>query len=318
MRLIFPFQIVVNELSLEAQYPSFSASLEGLRYFADLCYRMRNHGFGKLLISRELFQAIVYDRIPLSHCLNLISERDLRLQLKDLLINSDTIADDIRTTADFECRFHGRMAIGLGIAHSMDARMPTVSFTGHPDFSVSDISVSWLSLENIEHEYDAIVKTYQNETQITAPVEQEWRDLFRSVFSSGVLLLEKAAEAFPFLSFSEPAIEALKNMSGNDALFQNVCITLEGLNRAMLFIRDNGGDYMLHLKTNILPVKEDESDSVHKDRRLCNERRFKWPDGQQRYCFPHKTFGSNYRLHFCPDLTTHTVYVGYIGVHLPL
>ena len=318
MRLIFPFQIIVNELSLGAQYPSFSASLEGLRYFSDLCYRMRNHGFGKLLISRELFQAMVYDRIPLSQCLNLISERDLRLKLKDLLINSDTIADDIRTTADFECRFHGRTAIGLGIAHSMDTRMPTISFTGHPDFSITDIPVSWLSLENIEHEYDAIVKTYQNETQITASVEQEWQALFRSVFSSGALLLKKATAAFPFLSFSEPAIEALSMMTGNDALFPNVCITLESLNRAMSFVRNNGGDYMLHLKTKLLPVTEDESASVHNDQRLRNARRFKWPDGQQRYCFPHKTLGSKHRLHFCPDQTTHTVYVGYIGVHLPL
>ncbi len=289
-----------------------------MRCFVKLCFRMKKHGFGKLLISRELYQAIVYDSIPLSKCLYMITERDLRVGLIALLNQSDTLAEDIRTTADFECRFTGRMAIGLGIAHSMDARMPTISFSDHPDFSATDIPVSWLSLENIDHEYDAIVKTYQKEAQISASAEKEWQDLLRCVFPNGALLLENAAEAFPFLSFSEPAIEALKNMRGNDALFPNVCITLESLNRAMSFIRDNGGDYMLHLKTNILPVKEDESRSVHNDERLRDARKFKWPDGQQHYCFPHKTFGSNYRLHFCPDKTTHTVYVGYIGVHLPL
>lgn len=58
----------------------------------------------------------------------------------------------------------------------------------------------------------------------------------------------------------------------------------------------------------------DESDTVKRSPNLRRQRLFTGPDGVQRECFPHVLLGG-LRLHFC--FARHTVWVGYLGPHLP-
>lgn len=59
-----------------------------------------------------------------------------------------------------------------------------------------------------------------------------------------------------------------------------------------------------------------ESTTTNNNPRLSAQRWFKLPDGRKEYFEPHIKMG-NIRIHFFPDNNNHTIYVGYIGPHLP-
>ena len=61
-------------------------------------------------------------------------------------------------------------------------------------------------------------------------------------------------------------------------------------------------------------IASDESESTHN--RYPLSRTFHW-DGVPRECWPHLKHG-RFRIHFSPDFPDGKLYVGYIGVHLPL
>lgn len=60
-----------------------------------------------------------------------------------------------------------------------------------------------------------------------------------------------------------------------------------------------------------------ESSSTNKSPKLNTYRWFKLPDGDSRYFEPHIKMG-DFRIHFFPDDNSHTIYVGYVGPHLPI
>ena len=60
-----------------------------------------------------------------------------------------------------------------------------------------------------------------------------------------------------------------------------------------------------------------ESTTTNNNPKLSALRWFKLPDGRKEYFEPHIKMG-NMRIHFFPDNNNHTIYVGYIGPHLPV
>ena len=61
-----------------------------------------------------------------------------------------------------------------------------------------------------------------------------------------------------------------------------------------------------------------ESESVRKNRKLCEERRFRSCSGTSELFLWHARFGSNGRIHLRFDPEKYEVEIGYIGRHLPL
>ena len=62
----------------------------------------------------------------------------------------------------------------------------------------------------------------------------------------------------------------------------------------------------------------DESDTVKNDNKLKSYRYFTLPNNLGgKYCYYHIKTG-DFRLHFYPDVSSHKIYVAYIGTHLPL
>ncbi|WP_157674125.1 hypothetical protein [Endozoicomonas ascidiicola] len=74
-----------------------------------------------------------------------------------------------------------------------------------------------------------------------------------------------------------------------------------------------------HLATCGLSAKvSGESPSVNNDPRKRKEREFWLPKGVKVNCQNHVTLPDGYRLHFYPESSEKTIYVAYLGAHLPL
>ena len=60
-----------------------------------------------------------------------------------------------------------------------------------------------------------------------------------------------------------------------------------------------------------------ESDTIRNDKTLKSYRMFQLPNGETEYFEMHIKTGE-LRIHFFPLEAEHTIYIGYIGSHLPL
>lgn len=131
--------------------------------------------------------------------------------------------------------------------------------------------------------------------------------------SSGQDLWEKRSILFPNLIFCE-AVKAQLYMDPEKFHIMKIMERLKGLQSYFEHERDRYDPARLgmHART--------ESDTVKQDGELKKYRKFKLPDGEERYFYDHIGFTGKFsggRIHFLPDTANGICYIGYIGRHLP-
>jgi hypothetical protein len=139
--------------------------------------------------------------------------------------------------------------------------------------------------------------------------------------ASGKQLWAERLQLFPVLQFCGNAPAQLYNWSGGDNLIIHIRETLQILNSfTEKWQEGDFPDYAHHLLRDVgLTHKvSGESYSILNNPKKKRLREFWLPSGEKAVFEHHIKLPNGYRIHFYPDIKTKTIYIGYIGVHLPL
>ena len=132
------------------------------------------------------------------------------------------------------------------------------------------------------------------------------------LISSGTELWNKREELFPHLIFCESVKKQLEEA--------RVSMQIQTVMNRIQILEDYFATYKGEFdKEKVGYGCRYESESVQKDERLRNMRKFKTPYGEDVFFYWHISFPGNYpgRIHFLPDAKHNMGVIGYVGKHLP-
>ena len=139
---------------------------------------------------------------------------------------------------------------------------------------------------------------------------QKQRD--KLLISSGTELWNKREELFPHLIFCESVKKQLEEA--------RVTVQIQTVMNRIQILEDYFSTYEGEFdKEKVGYGCRYESESVQKDERLRNMRKFRTPYGEEPFFYWHISFPGNYpgRIHFLPDAEHNMGIIGYVGKHLP-
>lgn len=131
--------------------------------------------------------------------------------------------------------------------------------------------------------------------------------------TSGQDLWEKREKIYPNLVFCENT----KAQLFEDSEKHHIFAIMKKLQRMQEYFSTCGNAY--NPKDLGLDART-ESDTVKSDSDLKDLRKFRLPNGEEKYFYDHIGFTGKYkggRIHFLPDNINNKCYIGYIGKHLP-
>ncbi len=126
---------------------------------------------------------------------------------------------------------------------------------------------------------------------------------------------------FPYLTYCGKVQEQLLGWSASNSVLGQVLESLTALNTFCEQWNNGSIKEYTHerLRASGLNHKiSGESESVRKNETLKKERIFWLPDGRKAFFENHIKLTQGYRIHFYPDPSLRTIYIGYIGKHLRL
>ncbi|MCI5180345.1 MAG: hypothetical protein D3911_13670 [Candidatus Electrothrix sp. AW3_4] len=153
--------------------------------------------------------------------------------------------------------------------------------------------------------------------------EQEKARLQEKVQSrilSGIDLLEQSNTLYPCLCFCGKSEAQLKSWFYPISLLEQVKDALDILNIFAEHRRTGSIPKYTHDTLRQLGLKNEvsgESGSVRKNPKLKKAREFYLPTGEKFFFENHIKIGQEIRIHFFVQPKSHTVFIGYIGKHLP-
>lgn len=130
--------------------------------------------------------------------------------------------------------------------------------------------------------------------------------------TSGQDLWDKREKLYPNLVFCENVKEQLFD----DSEKYHILAVMKRLQRFQEYFSSCGS---LYDPAELGMGARTESETVKSDTELKNLRRFKLPNGDEKYFFDHVGFTGKYsggRIYFLPDNANNRCYIGYIGRHL--
>lgn len=191
------------------------------------------------------------------------------------------------------CAIMDSVAVGLPSADVWDKDRITVKFQELlPDESWSDVVEEIDNLTRLLH---------------ANPIFQRHQEQWMQETDLGSLWA-KRDQVFPALSFGPGVEENLRQEVNNLPIITRKLLALE---RAAAAWEGGPAPDWPGQVTN-------ESDSVHRNRKLLAHRHFRSEDGTTQLFTWHARFGSGGRIHLRFDSNTRRVEIGYIGRHLPL
>jgi hypothetical protein len=315
---------IFNELSTRP-FASIYKAKEGLETFIRTCAKMRDLGFKTIRLHESignLYQLQIAPGYLVSQWLKDSKvDDDLKDSFRDIifyspLINDDEpIAKERNTLSEFKIMVGDdvKLANGLGVAYLLETLC--ISFLSHDLWDTEEI-------KNIEHRY---LKEDSSEVTKTIVVKHASRQAHlakhkawfekkkRERLQKSRDLWEKRAEFFPHLILCGEVEKQLTKLGIQSKYFDQIIDKLKQLNQyAKEWIE---GSYSVQrLREYGLDVSGESSSTIRKYGKF---RQFRLPNRERKLFEDHIKTG-DLRFHFYPDNETKTIYVGYIGKHLPI
>ena len=201
-------------------------------------------------------------------------------------------------------------ALGLGMSYLWDA--PAVSLDGDERFQGDTVTVLFTSLGDTgvltEEKVEVCCLSCLPQVEsrrgwIVSRIQREVR--------TGEDLYRRREALLPNLLFCDDAPGQLRDLSGREPYFQQVC-------RHLLVLNEYVGGWQGGTFSMAGITWSDESNETLNHLEYGRRRRFTCPDGsEQTFSLHTKPSGGNVRIHFLPVQEKRQAYVAYIGPHLP-
>ena len=163
--------------------------------------------------------------------------------------------------------------------------------------------INLYSLEVYEKYYPVFIKERNSLLKRALDLFSQWRNLF------------------PYLAYCGKVQEQLLGWSTSNTVLRQVLESLTALNTFCEKWNDGSIQEYTHERlraTGLNHKVSGESESVKNNETLKNERMFWLPNGRKIFFESHIKIAQGYRVHFYPDTSSRTIYIGYIGKHLRL
>lgn len=244
-----------------------------------------------------------------------LHDRQVSKDLKEkflTIISSSPLIKEEELKARFEnenCLYKGRL--GLGIKAAFIYESLCVNFLTEACWNVSSLQVQHEYWENEEIKTaEESIPCFANKFHIAS--HREWiQNKPLGKVKSGEELWDKKEEFFPHLFFCISVKQNLRTL-GFSTNLTNIIERLKVLDS--VGAEWKSGDF------NYETINQTQKITIHPETPLTLDnysamRCFRLPDGRREIFSLHVITG-NLRIHFYPDHTSHSLYIGYIGPHL--
>ena len=309
--------MILNELSLQTPAPNISVARKWMSGFVQtiLCIKSQAGRQASLRTQYNFHSTLLASDYPLQRWLN-DSEVDREEQrfIKTLATKSPFSQDIVNlevqeiesNLAACEFRYQGNIAIGLGIAFTLDTI--AVSLLSDNCWDCSHLNVDVISAD-VDDESLSVVRHTSRREHLHAHIG--WiKTIIQDNLIDGAALWNKRSELFPNLQFCDSVKKQLENLRIGDSMLPPI--------RKKLFELQNYSETWLvgGFNAELIGCKATpESEATLK--KYLQERTFLCPDGQNRIFSWHvRLTPLPWRIHFYPEHQSQII-IGYIGSHLP-
>lgn len=233
-----------------------------------------------------------------------------------------TDEDALRDVDLFDVRLHGGTVPLPALRAAAWRDAPVISFPTRGPWDTTPLGVVVETLRpegNIEESEGQIDNFY--DLSSIASVEDRIRSERIAALRSGRQLLEECASIYEHIVFCGKSKEQLAEWSHSLTVLNQVKDSLSALeNFAEAWEGGKTAAYSHEalIAQGLRHQVSGESAPVTGNPRLRKFREFWLPTGEKAYFENHVKLAKGFRLHFYPDARNRTLYVGYIGPHLPL
>lgn len=232
-------------------------------------------------------------------------------------------SDDIARNSDlFDAHLPGSQTSLPALLAASWNKSPLLGFPTRSPWNQSPIEIILKQLDENDEIVDSrVFITNLYSLQVFQNLKSEIQAQRINLIKSGKELIEKQSILFPDLSFCGKAKEQLENWSHSIKILLQAKESLVILNSFSERWQNGELSEYTHETLRGLGLNHDvsgESTTVKQKSTLRKKREFWLPTGHKKLFESHIKLSSGYRLHFYPDPKSRSVFVGYIGPHLPL
>jgi hypothetical protein len=311
--------IILNELSQQTLAPSILVARQWMFSFIQTIISIKSQtGIqASLRTQYDFYAALLALDYPLQRWLNDNEvDREERRFIKTIATKSpfsqDIVNPEVQEIennhATCEFRYQGKIAIGLGIAFTLDTI--AISLLSDNCWDCSHLNVDIISIDEDE-ERIAIVRHTSRREHLQDHIE--WIEQTVSIQGNlidGVVLWDRQYELFPNLQFCDSVKKQLESLRIGDQMLKPIIKRLFDLQKYAASWTRGGFDSD---QMNCKATPESEATL----QKYSQERTFLCPDGQKRVFSWHvRLTPLAWRIHFHPKQQGQII-IGYIGYHLP-
>jgi hypothetical protein len=309
--------MILNELSLQTPAPNILVARQWMSSFIQTILSIKSQAGGQasLRTQYEFHSTLLASDYPLKRWLNDSEvDREERRFIKTLATKSPFSQDianlevqEIESNvAACEFRYQGKLAIGLGIAFTLDTI--AVSLLSDNCWNCSHLNLDVVSID-ADDENVLVVRHTSRKEHLQDHIE--WiKGIIQDDLIDGAALWDKRGELFPNLQFCDSVKKQLENLRIGNSMLPPI--------RKKLFELQNYSESWLvgGFNSELIGCKATpESETTLK--KYSQERIFLCPDGQNRIFSWHvRLTPLPWRIHFYPECQR-IIIIGYIGSHLP-
>lgn len=248
-------------------------------------------------------------------------ERTLRTFFRTVLTKTpafEDVPDEFTGTCDFDLFFGGRQiwpgpnAEIPAFLVSLQNTLPSVALNTGAFSGKRNLAVEIQELDergNLTHcsETLAVATDSAGVESLRGTITER---LVREL-TTGRAILEAQRDLWPAISFSVEAREQLERIDVRTDLLVGSLMRLHTAFTRCVLSGTTALQNEYGSRKSIIMTESETVKNMH-----MKTRTFHWSDGS-RVCLPHVRLNLQYRIHFLPDFSTRTLFVGYIGPHLP-
>ena len=309
--------LTFNELS--AQTTSLSSQFDAQQLileFATFCQKLnKTNVVDDIIFPSDFYSMALYDGYGLSQWLfdKNVSQQH-RQFFKRFLDKYRNSFDRNSTEGEFSVSIDGEVHNSIGCAFALERGHTLFSLVTHDFWKSNSISGNYFFF-NQSGEFQSEPRTINNINTITPEkdIADFQREKILEEISSGQDLWELREKLYPNLILCDN----VKDQLYHDSEKFHILAVMKRLQHLQNYFSQH------HEKYDPCELGFDartESQTVKTNSDLRDKRKFRLPDGTEKYFFDHIGFAGKYsagRIHFLPDCENQCCYVGYIGQHLP-
>ncbi len=298
-------ELVLNELSYAVALSESQAKSWYDNLFIEICLKTQKEFKTKLnlqhSLSPKLFQ--FHESYSFEKWISELEKDD-----RSIILSMLTSEPFIQNYPYY--KFNDEEGMGLGYAFENDGVL--ISFLSNNFWKSLNLAIvcESLSEDGIEYEDFEVKNCFDEESvkshydHIKKVIDREKKINLNSIIS-GNELWKKKDNLFPNLIFCESNQGFIESLSGQS--LNKILIRLEEFNQYFMSWTNGVFDHTA-LSGKVRP------ESSTRETKYNTELTVKCPDGINRFFTLHCNYGVyGYRLHFCPDITSRTCYIGYVG-----